>query len=100
MVYPGRIIKLRVRGTKRDLIEDTSSEEVCVVMPGVIARFCGSEVQVSDNILPIFEFWLNFLIVCMCNIYIMLNCLYMRFYLLMRSGRGRGGGSERESSNI
>lgn len=44
-IYPGRVLKLRVRGTKRDLIEDTSSEEVCVVMPGVIARFYGSEIQ-------------------------------------------------------
>ncbi|GMN54370.1 hypothetical protein TIFTF001_023493 [Ficus carica] len=44
-IYPGRVLKLRVRGTKRDLIEDTSSEEVCVVMPGVICRFYGSEIQ-------------------------------------------------------
>ncbi|XP_024032381.1 uncharacterized protein LOC112094909, partial [Morus notabilis] len=44
-IYPGRVLKLRVRGTKRDLIEETSSEEVCVVMPGVIARFYGSEIQ-------------------------------------------------------
>lgn len=44
----GKILKLRVRGTKRDLTEDTSSEEVCVVMPGVIARFEGSDIQVCD----------------------------------------------------
>ncbi|KAM5586259.1 hypothetical protein ABKV19_005255 [Rosa sericea] len=45
MVYPARIIRLRVRGTKRDLSHDTSSEEVCVVMPGILARFDGSDIQ-------------------------------------------------------
>ncbi|KAL8264418.1 hypothetical protein R6Q59_022548 [Mikania micrantha] len=46
LVYPAKILKLRVRGTKRDITEDTlSSEEVCVVMPGIIARFDGSEIQ-------------------------------------------------------
>ncbi|CAL5336037.1 unnamed protein product [Camellia sinensis] len=45
IVNPGRILKLRVRGTKRDLTEDTSSAEICVVMPGVVARFDGSEIQ-------------------------------------------------------
>ncbi|KAL8195455.1 hypothetical protein R6Q57_025858 [Mikania cordata] len=46
LVYPGKILKLRVRGTKRDITEDTlSSEEVCVVMPGIIARFDGAEIQ-------------------------------------------------------
>uniref|UniRef100_A0A7N0TDT1 Rab3-GAP regulatory subunit N-terminal domain-containing protein n=1 Tax=Kalanchoe fedtschenkoi TaxID=63787 RepID=A0A7N0TDT1_KALFE len=44
-IYFARIIKLRVRGTKRDLQHDTSSEEVCVVLPGVIARFDGSDIQ-------------------------------------------------------
>lgn len=45
MIYPGRVLKLRVRGTKKDLIQDTSSEEFCVIMPGVIARFDGSDIQ-------------------------------------------------------
>ncbi|KAA8524003.1 hypothetical protein F0562_010566 [Nyssa sinensis] len=45
IVNPGRVLKLRVRGTKRDLTQDSSSEEVCVVMPGVIARFDGSDIQ-------------------------------------------------------
>ncbi|KAK9269617.1 hypothetical protein L1049_001394 [Liquidambar formosana] len=45
MIHPGQILKLRVRGTKRDLTHETSSEEVCVVMPGVIARFDGSDIQ-------------------------------------------------------
>ncbi|XP_057461936.1 uncharacterized protein LOC130752157 isoform X1 [Actinidia eriantha] len=45
IVSPGRIVKLRVRGTKRDLTEDISSEEICVVMHGVIARFDGSDIQ-------------------------------------------------------
>ncbi|XP_057976125.1 uncharacterized protein LOC131163536 isoform X3 [Malania oleifera] len=45
MVYPGRILKIRVRGTKRDLIQDASTEEVCIVIPGVIARFDGYDIQ-------------------------------------------------------
>lgn len=45
IVSPGKILRLRVRGTKRDLTQDASSEEVCVVMPGVIARFDGSDFQ-------------------------------------------------------
>jgi len=49
MIYPGRVLKLRVRGTKKDLIQDTSSEEFCLIMPGVIARFDGSDVQVNTG---------------------------------------------------
>lgn len=47
MIYPGRVLKLRVRGTKKDLIQDnsSSSEEFCLIMSGVIARFDGSVVQ-------------------------------------------------------
>ncbi|MED6121590.1 hypothetical protein PIB30_031571 [Stylosanthes scabra] len=45
MIYTGRVLKLRVRGTKKDLIQDTSSEEFCVVMPGVVARIDGSDIQ-------------------------------------------------------
>ncbi|KAK8706272.1 hypothetical protein V6N13_049845 [Hibiscus sabdariffa] len=45
MVYHRPIVKLRVRGTKKDLMQDISSEDVCVVMPGVIARFDGSDIQ-------------------------------------------------------
>lgn len=47
-IYFTRIVKIRVRGTKRDLQHDMSSEEVCVVMPGVIARFDGSDIQVEN----------------------------------------------------
>ncbi|XP_026407461.1 rab3 GTPase-activating protein non-catalytic subunit-like [Papaver somniferum] len=43
MIYPGRILRLRVRSTKSLLSEDASSEELCVVMSGVIARFDGSD---------------------------------------------------------
>lgn len=43
---PGKILKLRVRGIKHDLTQDTSSEEVCVVMPGVVARFEGTDIKV------------------------------------------------------
>ncbi|KAF6176054.1 hypothetical protein GIB67_000148 [Kingdonia uniflora] len=45
MVHPGRILRLRVRRARNSLTEDTSSEEVCVVMRGVIARFDGSDIQ-------------------------------------------------------
>ncbi|XP_050220472.1 uncharacterized protein LOC126670705 [Mercurialis annua] len=47
MVYPGRILKIRVRGTNKDLTHQTSSssEEISVVIPGVIARFDGSDFQ-------------------------------------------------------
>ncbi|KAK4342119.1 hypothetical protein RND71_037935 [Anisodus tanguticus] len=45
IVSPGKILRLRVRGTKRDLTQDASAEEVCVVMSDVIARFDGSDFQ-------------------------------------------------------
>ncbi|OAY54779.1 rab3 GTPase-activating protein non-catalytic subunit [Manihot esculenta] len=46
MVYPGRILKIRVRGTKKDLTHQTSSsEEISIVIRGVIARFDGSDIQ-------------------------------------------------------
>lgn len=48
IVSPGKILRLRVRDTKRDLTQDASSEEVCVVMSGVIARFDGSDIQVFE----------------------------------------------------
>lgn len=46
MVHPSRILKIRVRGTKKDLMQETSSEEICIVLPGIIARFDGSNIQV------------------------------------------------------
>ena len=46
MINPGRILKFRVRGTKRDLTQGSSSEEVCVVMSGAIARFDGADLLV------------------------------------------------------
>ncbi|KAI5396694.1 hypothetical protein KIW84_062785 [Lathyrus oleraceus] len=45
MIYPGQVLKLRVRGTKKDLIQDSSSEDFCLIMPGVIAHCDGSVVQ-------------------------------------------------------
>ncbi|CAN8259333.1 unnamed protein product [Cochlearia groenlandica] len=45
IVHPSRILKLRVRGTKKDLMQETSSEEICIVLPGIIARFDGSNIQ-------------------------------------------------------
>lgn len=49
MVYPGRVLKLRVRGTKKDMNsggQDGSSEEFSIVMHGVIARFDGTDIRV------------------------------------------------------
>ena len=51
MVYQGRIMKLRVRGSKKGFNQDASSEEFCVIMPGVIARFDVSGIQVKVNFL-------------------------------------------------
>lgn len=51
MIHPGRILKIRVRGSKLDLSDRSSFEEVSVVMPGVIARIEGSDIQVLANIL-------------------------------------------------
>ncbi|PHT27314.1 hypothetical protein CQW23_33084 [Capsicum baccatum] len=45
IVSPEKILRLRVRDTKRTLTQDASSEEVCVIMSGVIARFDGSDIQ-------------------------------------------------------
>ncbi|KAK9674195.1 hypothetical protein RND81_12G217500 [Saponaria officinalis] len=45
IIYPARILKLRVRGTKKDISHDLSNEEVCIVMDGVIARFDGADLQ-------------------------------------------------------
>ncbi|KAL1536779.1 rab3 GTPase-activating protein non-catalytic subunit-like isoform X1 [Salvia divinorum] len=45
IVNPAKILKIRVRGIKQDLTQDTSSEEVCVVMPGVVGRFDGSDMK-------------------------------------------------------
>lgn len=44
-----KIIKFRVRGTKRDLSQDASEEELCVVMRTTIARFDGSDIQVYTS---------------------------------------------------
>ncbi|XP_042520665.1 uncharacterized protein LOC122094077 isoform X2 [Macadamia integrifolia] len=45
MIYPGRVLRLRARGTRNGFSQNTSSEEVSIVMPGVIARFDGSDIQ-------------------------------------------------------
>lgn len=50
MINPVRILKFRVRGTKRDLTQGSSSEEVSVIMPGAIARFDGADLQVCELI--------------------------------------------------
>ncbi|KAJ8616497.1 hypothetical protein MRB53_035869 [Persea americana] len=45
MIHPQRILGLRVRGSNGNFTQDTSSQEVCAVMPGAIARFEGSVIQ-------------------------------------------------------
>ncbi|CAK9325252.1 unnamed protein product [Citrullus colocynthis] len=45
MIHPGRILKIRVHGSKRDLSHGSSFEEVSIAMPGVIARIEGSDIQ-------------------------------------------------------
>ncbi|OVA14398.1 Rab3-GAP regulatory subunit [Macleaya cordata] len=45
MIHPGRILRLHVRATRSSLAQDASSEELCVVMPGVIARVDGSDLR-------------------------------------------------------
>ncbi|KAF5730701.1 rab3 GTPase-activating protein non-catalytic subunit isoform X1 [Tripterygium wilfordii] len=45
LIHPGQILKIRVRGTNRDLTQESSSEEVCIVFAGVIARLDGSDIK-------------------------------------------------------
>ncbi|XP_010924605.3 LOW QUALITY PROTEIN: uncharacterized protein [Elaeis guineensis] len=46
IIHPGRVLRLRFRETKVDSSQDSvSSMELCVVFPGVIARFDGSDIQ-------------------------------------------------------
>lgn len=45
LIYPARIMRLRVRGRKKHIAQDISNEEVCIVMDGVLARFDGSDLQ-------------------------------------------------------
>lgn len=47
-IYPEKILRLRFQERKRNF-QDSGSEELCVVFPGVIARFDGSDIQVSSN---------------------------------------------------
>ncbi|KAG6394470.1 hypothetical protein SASPL_145055 [Salvia splendens] len=45
IVNPAKVLKIRVRDIKQDLTHDTSSEEVCIAMPGVVGRFNGSDIK-------------------------------------------------------
>lgn len=45
LIYPARIMRLRVRGRKKHIAQDISNEEVCIVMDGLLARFDGSDLQ-------------------------------------------------------
>lgn len=43
-IHPGHILKLRVHGRKGDPMQD-KVDEVCVVIPGIIARLDGSDIK-------------------------------------------------------
>ncbi|KAF3783718.1 hypothetical protein EJ110_NYTH31826 [Nymphaea thermarum] len=45
IVHPSRIIRIRVRGSDGNFPQRTSSNEICIVMPGIIARFDGADIQ-------------------------------------------------------
>ncbi|CAN6483768.1 unnamed protein product [Victoria cruziana] len=45
IVHPSRIIRIRVRGSDDNVPQSTSSNEICIVMPGIIARFDGADIQ-------------------------------------------------------
>lgn len=50
-MHPGRILRLRFQEKRGESLPDAigaaaSSEELCVVLPGVVARFDGSDIQV------------------------------------------------------
>ena len=42
------MLRLRFRETKGNSSQDVDSQELSIVMPGVIARFDGSDIQVSS----------------------------------------------------
>ncbi|KAL6655775.1 hypothetical protein ACP70R_006601 [Stipagrostis hirtigluma subsp. patula] len=44
-IYPAKILKLNFRERKENAWEDSGSEELSVVFPGVIARFDGADLQ-------------------------------------------------------
>lgn len=45
-IYPAKILKLNFRERKENAWEDSGSDELSVVFPGVIARFDGADLQV------------------------------------------------------
>ncbi|XP_020598575.1 rab3 GTPase-activating protein non-catalytic subunit [Phalaenopsis equestris] len=58
LVHPGRILRLRFREKRGESLLDAagaaaSSEELCVILPGVVARFDGSDIQ------SLFRRWLE-----------------------------------------
>jgi hypothetical protein len=49
-IYPAKILKLNFRERKENAWEDSGSNELSVVFPGVIARFDGADLQVCVTI--------------------------------------------------
>lgn len=57
-IYPGRILRLKFRETKAGSLQETGSDELSIVFPGIIARFDGSDIQVLriQNMYSFFSF--------------------------------------------
>jgi hypothetical protein len=53
-IYPGRILRLKYRETKAGSLQETGSDELSIVFPGIIARFDGSDLQVLEYVLLFF----------------------------------------------
>lgn len=72
MVYPGSILKIRVRGSnKKDYLSNStpdasSFEEVSVVLPGMIARFDGSDIRVIAIFFIFVIFLINKILIRQC----------------------------------
>nr|CAB3456796.1 unnamed protein product [Digitaria exilis] len=45
-IYPAKILKLNFREQKENVWEDSGSDELSIVFPGLIARFDGADLQV------------------------------------------------------
>lgn len=48
IIHPECVLRLRFRETKGSSLQDADSQELSIVMPGVIARIDGSDLQVSS----------------------------------------------------
>jgi hypothetical protein len=51
-IYPAKILKLNFSERKENAWEDSGSDELSVIFPGVIARCDGADLQVSTSLTP------------------------------------------------